>query len=84
VKIRCERYSDHTIVTMSTTGKVTGSSSGAAVKRGTITHQGRWMHRYAPKVLCTLENFIGAPAVECQDGARHSFAIGVGLLQIKN
>ena len=76
--IRCERYSDHTFMSMSASGKITESHSGTKVQPGTVGHSGKWFHRYATNVGCeTAVGYAGKPAVTCWHGSK-SFVLGPG------
>jgi hypothetical protein len=76
--VRCERYSDHTFISMSTSGKITETHSGTKVRSGTVGHSGKWFHRYAPNVGCqTGIAYGGKPAVMCWHGSK-SFYLGPG------
>lgn len=76
--IRCERYSDHTFISMSTSGTITETHGGTKVQPGTVGHSGKWFHRYATNVGCeTAIGYAGKPAVTCLHGTR-SFVLGPG------
>jgi hypothetical protein len=80
--IRCERYSDHTFISMSTSGKITETHSGTKVQPGTVGHSGSWFHRYVWSVGCqTGIGYFGKPAVTCWHGSK-SFIMGPGGVNI--
>jgi hypothetical protein len=81
-KIRCERYSDHSIVTLSTTGKATLAHTGKAVPKGTRTQGNGFTPRYAPKTDCVIEGYGSAPAISCSDGNKGSFMIGADIVKV--
>jgi hypothetical protein len=81
-KIRCERSSDHTIVTLSTTGKATEAHKGKPVPKGTRTQGTGWTPRYAPKTDCVIGGYRNAPAITCSDGNKGSFMIGAGIVKV--
>jgi hypothetical protein len=75
--IRCERYSDHTFMTISAAGKITETHSGTKVQPGTVGHSGKWFHRYTPKFSCQILGYGNQPGVTCADSAK-SFVLGPG------
>jgi hypothetical protein len=76
--IRCERYSDHTFMSISAAGKITESHSGTKVAPGATGHSGKWFHRYTTKVSCETDIGIGnEPAVYCSYNSK-SFVLGPG------
>jgi hypothetical protein len=78
VTVRCERYSDHTFISMSTSGKITETHSGTKVQPGTVGHSGSWFHRYVWNAGCqTGIGYGGRPAVTCWHGSK-SFILGPG------
>jgi hypothetical protein len=81
-KIRCERYSDHTIVTLSTTGKATEAHKGMPVPKGTRTQANGWTPRYTPKTDCVVGGYGRTPAITCSDGNKGSFMIGAGIVKV--
>ncbi len=75
--IRCERYSDHTFMTISAAGKITETHSGTKVAPGTVGHSGKWFRRYTTKVSCQILGYGNQPGVTCAYNAK-SFVLGPG------
>jgi hypothetical protein len=75
--IRCERYSDHTFMSISAAGRITEAHSGAWVRPGKVGHSGKWFHRHTTQVSCQILGFGQQPGVTCAYNST-SFVLGPG------